>query len=158
MLDDPEGPFPRWVSWHSVGSDQGQLGRLLATAAMPDAWIESVEWPARSNRSAVAIVVRDDAALPSLVSAFLGASQASESSQIAQSVSVLRGGRFSSFRTGQASYQVGRISVLDRLAYGFEAAPWLIALVAIFFCWIMAAVIEALLRRRARLRLGAEAD
>ena len=93
--------------------------------------------------------------MPSFLAAFLGASQ---SSDIAQSVSVLHGERFSSYRIGGGAYRVGQISLLTRVTTIFQEAPWLIAVVTVIFCFLMAALIQTMLRRHARLRLLGDDD
>ncbi len=127
-----------------------QSGQIETEGGLPDALIEGIEWPARSNRSVVAIVLRDTEAAPGFLSTFLDQSQ---SSAVAQSVTVLHGDQFSSYRMGGDAYRVGQISLLERVSEVFEQAPWLIALVTLIFCFLMAALIQAMLRRRARLRL-----
>jgi hypothetical protein len=88
-------------------------------------------------------------------SAFLDNSQ---TSVISQSVSVLRGDKFSSYRIGNDWYRVGQISPLTRLTSILEDAPWLIAAVTVTFCLLMASLIQAMLRRHARLRLQVGED
>jgi cellulose synthase (UDP-forming) len=117
---------------------------------MPDALIEGMEWPARSNRSLVAIILRDTSAAPAFLSAF---SANSQTSAISQSVAVLHGAQFTSYRLGHDAYRVGQISFLTRLTNTFEAAFWLIALLTILICFLMAALIQAMVRRHARKRL-----
>jgi cellulose synthase (UDP-forming) len=127
-----------------------QQGQLETEGGLPDALIEGIEWPARSNRSVVVVVLRDQAAIPGFLSAFLGASQ---SSSISQSMSVLHGAEFTSYRVGSDAYRVGDISPLMRVTIIFQEFPWLIAIVAVAFCFLMAALMQAKLRRRARERL-----
>jgi cellulose synthase (UDP-forming) len=127
-----------------------QSGQLETEGGLPDALIEGVEWPARSNRSVVAIVLRDTEAVSGFLSAFLDQSQ---TSAVTQSVSVLRGDQFSSYRIGSGTYRVGKISQLERVTAVVEQAPLLIVFVTVISCFLMAALIQAMLRRRARLRL-----
>jgi cellulose synthase (UDP-forming) len=98
----------------------------------------------------VAIILRDSAAVPSFLAAFLAGSQSSE---ISQSVSILHGSEFSSYRVGDNLYRVGQIGIFTRISNAFQDAPWLIALLTVMFCFLMAALIQAMLRRHARLRL-----
>jgi cellulose synthase (UDP-forming) len=132
-----------------------QSGQLETEGGLPDALIEGIEWPARSNRSVVVVVLRDTEAAKGFLSAFLDQSQ---SSAVAQSVSVLHGDQFSSYRIGNDAYRVGRISLLTRVETVFEEAPWLIAFVTVIFCFLMAALIQAMLRKRARMRLQGDED
>jgi cellulose synthase (UDP-forming) len=138
-----------WRNWDHLPS-----GQLETESGLPDTLVEGIEWPGRSNRTVVAVVLRDAGAAPGFIAAFLDNSQ---SSAISQSVSVLRGDQFSAYRLGSDAYRVGVISALERVTAAFEEVPWLIALASTIFCFLMAALIQAMLRRRARLRLqGAE--
>jgi cellulose synthase (UDP-forming) len=130
--------------------DHVQSGQLETEGGLPDALIEGIEWPARSNRSVVVVLLRDTGAAPGFVAAFLDHSQ---SSAISQSLSVLRADQFFSYRMGSDAYRLGRISLLERVTAVFEQAPWLIAVLSMIFCFLMAAMIQTMLRRRARLRL-----
>ena len=110
-------------------------GVLETAGSLPDALIEGIEWPSGSKRSVVVMVARDEAAIPSFLSAFLRSSQ---SSDISQSVSVLHGAQFSSYRIGNAAYWSGEISPLTRATRIFQQFPWLIAIVVVIFCFLMA--------------------
>ena len=103
-----------------------------------------------SSRSVVVIALRDHAVMPNFLSVFLKTSQ---SSDIAQSVSVLHGSRFYSYRIGTDVYQVGSISWLARISMLLQEYPGLIVVFAVIACFLMAALIRAMLRRRARVRL-----
>ena len=151
-IRDTAGFFEReggaW--WRVRSSDHVQSGQLETAGGLPDALIEGIEWPQGSNRSVVVMVLRDAAVTPSFLSAFLKNSQ---SSDISQSVSVLHGTQFSSYRIGSDAYRVGDISRLARAVMFFQEFPWLIVVVAVLFCFLMAALIRANLRRSARARL-----
>jgi cellulose synthase (UDP-forming) len=95
-------------------------------------------------------VLRDPTAIPNFLTAFL---KSSTSSDISQSVSVLHGAQFSSYRIGSDSYRVGEISWLTWLTMRFQQYPALIVIMAVIFCFLMAALIRAILRRSARERL-----
>jgi cellulose synthase (UDP-forming) len=98
----------------------------------------------------VGIVLRDQAAIPNFLSTLLKTSQSPE---IARLVRVLRETQFSSYRIGNDVYRVGRISHLLRLTLILREFPWLIVMIAVILCFLMAALIRTMLRRRARLRL-----
>jgi len=149
-VHDTQDFLDRAAWWRNKAPEHLQSGQLDTEGGAPDALIEGIEWPARSNRSVVAVVLRDTEAVPAFVSAFLDQSQ---SSAVAQSVSVLHGDQFSSYRIGNDAYRVGRISPFTKVETIFEDAPWLIAFVTVIFCFLMAAMIQAMLRRRARMRL-----
>jgi cellulose synthase (UDP-forming) len=152
-IHDAHSFFDPVAWWQSRRLSHAKSEQLQTEAGVPDALIEGIEWPDRSNRSVIAVVVRDQAAIPNFVSAFLTSSR---SSDISQSVSVLNGRRFSSYRIGNGSYRVGQISPVARITTVFQEAPWLIAVVTVIFCFLMAALIQTMLRRHARLRLLGE--
>jgi len=149
-IRDTRGVLDRASWWRGRAANEAQQGQMMTGGGLPDALIEGVEWPAGSNRSVVAVVLRDEAAGPNFLSAFLKASQ---SSDVAQSVSVLHGAQFSSYRLGSDAYRVGEISLLDRVTRFFQEFPWIIAIVTVIFCFLMAALVQAMLRRHARMRL-----
>jgi cellulose synthase (UDP-forming) len=84
------------------------------------------------------------------VEAFL---QNSQSPAISQSVSVLHGTSFSSYRIGDEVYRVGQISLPARAEIVLAEFPWMIVLLAVIFCYLMATLLWAMVRRRARARL-----
>ena len=152
-IRDTQGFFDR-LPWRTRNGDPARFGQMETQGELPDAVLEGIEWPRGSGRSVVAIVVRDGDAIPGFVDAFL---QVSQTPAIAQSVSVLHGVQFSSYRLGGDSYWVGAISPLMRATILLEDSPWLIAIVAVIFCFLMAVLIQAMLRRRARVRLQGSA-
>jgi cellulose synthase (UDP-forming) len=98
----------------------------------------------------VIIVMRTEEVIPNFLSRFLKASQTSD---IAQSVSVLHNGQFSSYRVGNDVYTVGQSSPLTPVVRILQAFPWMMAAVTVVCCFLMAVLLQARLRRRARLRL-----
>jgi cellulose synthase (UDP-forming) len=131
-------------------SDRVQSGQLETAGGLPDALIEGIEWPSGSNRSVVVVALRDRAVVPNFLSVFLKTSQ---SSDISQSVSVLHGSRFVSYRIGDDVYRVGSLSLWIRLNMLFSDYQWLMVVSTMVFCFLMAAIIRAMLRRHARARL-----
>jgi len=100
------------------------------------------------------VALRDKSVVPNFLSVFL---QTSQSSDISQSVSVLHGGRFVSYRIGNDVYRVGSLSWWLRLNMLFSEFPWLMVVSTTIFCFLMAAIVRAKLRRRARARLQGNA-
>jgi len=151
-IQDTQGFFaPLQRAWWKVrSSDRIQSGELETAGGLPDALIEGIEWPSGSNRSAVLVVLRDKSVVPNFLTTFLKTSQ---SSDIAQSVSVLKGKRFVSYRIGNDVYWVGSLSIWIRLNMLFSELQWLMVVSAMIFCFLMAAIVRAMLRRRARARL-----
>lgn len=149
-IRDTRGFFDPASWWRGGASNQVQQGQLMTGGDLPDALIESIEWPRGSRRSVVVVLLRNSAAIPNFLSTFLKTSQ---SSDIAHSVSVLHGTQFSSYRLGNDVYRVGETSPLARMTGVLEEFPWIIAAVTVIFCFLMAALIQAMLRRHARTRL-----
>ena len=150
---DTQGLLDGGSWWRGGSGDKAQAGQLDTGGGLPDALVEGMEWPSGSNRSVVVVALRDPAGIPDFLTAFLKTSQSSE---IAQSVSVLHGAQFSSYRIGSDAYRVGDISWPARVTTTFQAYPWLIAVVTVMFCFLIAVLVQAELRRRARLRLASE--
>ena len=126
-------------SWPGVsGSAAEAPGELDPSGRLSDALIEAAEWPHGSNRSVVAIVLRDPTAAPGFLTAFLAGSQ---SSAIAHSVSVLDGEQFSSYRGADRLYRVGEMSPVLRLTIFLQESPWLIALVSVVLCFLLASLL-----------------
>jgi cellulose synthase (UDP-forming) len=96
------------------------------------------------------VALRDHTVVPNFLSVFLKSSQ---SSDISQSVSVLHGTRFVSYRIGNDVYKVGSLSIWTQVNMLFSEFPWLIVVSTLFFCFFMAVLIRSMLRRRARARL-----
>ena len=150
QIHDTRGFFDRVTRWRGAGADHVEAGELGTNGGLPDAVLEGIQWPARSGRSVVVVVVRDEAAIPGFVSAFL---EGSQGQGIAKSLSVLHGAEFSSYQVGSDAYRVGDISPVMWVTILFQEYPWLIAIVALAFCFLIAVMMRAKLRRRARERL-----
>jgi cellulose synthase (UDP-forming) len=98
----------------------------------------------------VLVALRDKSVVPNFLNVFLKTSQ---SSDIQQSVSVLHGTHFVSYRIGDDVYRIGSLSPWIRLNMLFSEFPLLVVISIFVFCVLMAALIRAMLRRRARARL-----
>jgi cellulose synthase (UDP-forming) len=151
-IQDTQGFFaPLQHAWWKVrSSDHIQSGQLETAGGLPDALIEGIEWPSGSSRSVVIVALRDHNIVPNFLSVFLKTSQ---SSDISQSVSVLHGTRFVSYRIGNDVYHVGSLSLWTRVNMLFSEFPWLSVVSTLIFCFLMAVIIRAMLRRHARARL-----
>jgi cellulose synthase (UDP-forming) len=151
-IQDTQGFFDQlqhaW--WKVRSSDRVQSGQLEIAGGLPDALIEGIEWPSRSNHSVVVITLRDRSVVANLLSVFLATSQTSD---ISQSVSVLHGSRFVSYRIGKDFYHVGFLSRWVQLNMLFSDYPWLMVVSTIVFCFLLAVILRTMLRRRARARL-----
>ena len=151
-IQDTQGFFAniQHAWWKVRSSDHIQSGQLETAGGLPDALIEGIEWPSGSRRSVVIVALRDHSVVPNFLSVFLKTSQ---SSDISQSVSVLHGSRFVSYRIGNDVYRVGSLSLWIQLNMLFSEFPWLIVVSTLIFCFFMAIIIRAMLRRHARARL-----
>ena len=127
-----------------------QSAQLETSGGLPDALIEGIEWPSGSGKSVVVMALRDHTVATNFMNVFLKTSQ---SSDIDQSVSVLKGNRFTSYRIGNDVYHVGTLSWWRRFNILFSEYPWLVVIAVVVFCGLMAALIRSNLRRRARVRL-----
>ena len=151
-IQDTQGFFAslQHAWWKVRSSDHIQSGQLETAGGLPDALVEGIEWPSGSSRSVVVIALRDHTVMPNFLSVFLKTSQ---SSDISQSVSVLHGTRFVSYRIGDDVYRVGSLSWWIQINMLFSEFPWLIVAAALAFCFLMAGIIRSNLRRHARARL-----
>ena len=151
-IQDTQGFFAQlqhaW--WKVRSSDRVQPGQLETAGGLPDALIEGIEWPGGSNRSVVVIALRDKNVISSFLSAFLKTSQ---SSDISQSVSVLHGSHFTSYRIGNDAYHVGSLSLWLQLNMLFQNYQWLMVIIILALCFLMALLMRSILRRKARSRL-----
>jgi cellulose synthase (UDP-forming) len=151
-IQDTQGFFAtlQQAWWKVRSSDHVQKNQLETAGGFPDALIEGIEWPSGSKHSVVVVAVRSHDVVPRFLDAFLKTSQ---SSHISQSVSVLQGTEFSSYRIGFDNYHVGDLSWLTRLEAILTEFPWLICIGLVLACFLLAALGRARLRRRARSRL-----
>jgi cellulose synthase (UDP-forming) len=151
-IQDTQGFFAQlqhaW--WKVRSSDRVQSGQLETAGGLPDALIEGIEWPSGSNRSVVVVALRDKDAIPNFLSVFLKTSQ---SSDVSQSVSVLHGDRFTSYRIGNDIYRVGSLSPWVWLNMLFSDYQWLMVLCILGSCFVMAIFLRTILRQKARARL-----
>jgi cellulose synthase (UDP-forming) len=155
-IQDTQGFFAQLQhAWWKVRSaDRVQPSQLEITGSLPDALIEGIEWPSGSNHSVVVIALRDKDVVANFLSVFLKTSQ---SSDVSQSVSVLHGSRFTSYRIGNGVYHIGSLSLRVRLQMLFEDYQLLMVITILGFCFLIAIILRAMLRKRARYRLQGNA-
>jgi len=151
-IQDTQGFFaPLQHAWWKVrSSDHVQSGQLETAGGLPDALVEGIEWPNGSSRSVVVIALREHSVAHNFIDVFLKRSQ---SSDISQSISVLHGSNFVSYRLGDSVYHAGSLSAWVWFHLLFSEFPWLIPLTTLVLCFLMAAIVRAMLRRHARIRL-----
>ena len=170
-IQDTQGFFaPFDHAWWKVRSlDRVQPSQLETAGGPPDALIEAIQWPRRSSRSVVLILLHDKDTVPGLISALFKSSQTSDiSHDISQSVSVLDGSRFHSYRVGDELYHPGSPSWsigpnmfspnrfnsnMLRPDILFADYPWLMVLFTFGVASSLALLLRSILRRKARARL-----
>jgi cellulose synthase (UDP-forming) len=101
----------------------------------------------------VLIALRSTVVVPNFLQTFLKVSQ---SSAVSQSVSVLKGTEFASYRIGGAAYNVGSVSWWVHLELWFEEFPWVAPVMVVAVCFLMAVWLRAMLRAKAQRRLLGE--
>ncbi|MDR3725111.1 MAG: UDP-forming cellulose synthase catalytic subunit [Terracidiphilus sp.] len=143
--------------WWKLASNEHAESGALSAGGTPDAVIEGIESPfdPRSNRSVVAIHLRDASTFPAFMDSFINVQQSSE---ISGSVAVLHGKQFQSFRIGTNVYHVGVLPWWTRLTLWFMQVPWLAAVVVMFLAFLLATWTRQWLRTRARARLQMHLD
>ncbi|MHB8301239.1 MAG: UDP-forming cellulose synthase catalytic subunit [Acidobacteriaceae bacterium] len=145
--------------WRIQGRPVPEGGHLGITGELPDALLEAVESPYRPGRSVVLVMVRSDAQVAPFLAAF---ADAVDGSAIAQSVSVLHGASFHSYRLGDSLYHVGKLPLWDLLSVYLAAFPYLGVLFLLLVCLLLASIAQRWLRQRAvrrlRQRAGRGAD
>jgi cellulose synthase (UDP-forming) len=153
-VKDTEGFFTSFPNaWWKIRPDRKEDGTLQAIGGSPDSIIQGIENPWAPGRSIVVIALRDQATATQFGDAFLRWSQ---SSDISNSVSVLRGNNFSSYPLGNDIYHVGSISWLVAMRLWFMQYPLVVVLLIVVISLLMASWARLWLRRRARARLQAQ--
>ncbi len=120
---------------------------------LPDVLIEGIESPLANGHSIVALMLRDDAAADEFAQVFL---ERSQSSDIAQTVSLLHGGRFSSYRVDTPQYDVGTISKYARMRIWFAQHFWLLLVVVTGLSLVLARFVRDYLALLSEARLKDE--
>ena len=139
-------------AWWKVQSDEHSESGELTAGGTPEVIIEGIESPYApgGDRSIVAIHLKDAASFEPSMAAFLKVQQ---SSDISGSVSVLHGAQFQSFRIGANVYHIGVLPWWTRLTLWFMEVPWLVVVVAMILCLMLAVWARQWLRVKARERL-----
>jgi cellulose synthase (UDP-forming) len=141
---------PNW--WWKATHGPDRSGLLASIGEFPDALLEGIESPWHKNRSVVTIALRNDESADAFTNAFLGAST---SSAISDSVSVLHGSDFSSYRLDDSLYRVGSLPWYAYLRYRLLEYPWLIVLFAFLLGLVVVPWMRARLDQRQKDRLEA---
>jgi cellulose synthase catalytic subunit (UDP-forming) len=149
---DQQGFFApvRHAWWRLRDWENGDSGKLDTSGRLPEAVIEGAEWPAGSGRSVVVVSVRDKQSAARFLAAYPDPSKASE---ITGSVSVLDGGKFTSYRIGDEVYYNGSRSPWMATRLILAAFPWLLILAVTAVSVVMAGMVRTMLRQKAKERL-----
>ena len=138
---------PQW--WWKLGNQRS--GVIDSIGQPPDAIIQGIESPWHPERSVVTITLKQsESALP-FTEAFW---KVSGSSDIGESVSVLHGSAFSSYRVGDRFYHVGHLPWWERLRYWLREFPWLIVPLTFILGLFVVPWIRIRLDKRAKARLN----
>ncbi|MCL6463157.1 MAG: UDP-forming cellulose synthase catalytic subunit [Acidobacterium ailaaui] len=141
---------PDW--WWKLGRyDHDGLIESLSQA--PETLLQGIESPWKPHRSVVTITFRDNDAVGAFAAAFW---KASMSGDISESVSVLHGKQFSSYRLGERYYHVGDLPLWDRIRYMLRSFPWLIVVLTFVLGLFIVPWTKLWLDRRAQARLEAK--
>jgi cellulose synthase (UDP-forming) len=141
---------PDW--WWKLGRyDHDGLIESLSQA--PETLLQGIESPWKPHRSVVTITFRDNDAIGPFAAAFW---KASMSGDISESVSVLHGKQFSSYRLGERYYHVGDLPLWERIRYMLRSFPWLIVVLTFVLGLFIVPWTKLWLDRRAQARLEAK--
>jgi cellulose synthase (UDP-forming) len=159
QVRDTQGFFVKALhnAWWKLRSDEHTESGQLIASGTPDAVIQGIESPFApgANRSIIAIELRDASNFGPFLDTFLEVQQASD---ISQSVAVLHGTQFQSFRIGSNVYHVGTGPWWLRLQMWLRQVPWLAAVIVIILAFLSALWTRQWLRIRARARLKMTED
>ncbi|MBT9330118.1 UDP-forming cellulose synthase catalytic subunit [Paracidobacterium acidisoli] len=142
---------PNW--WWRMDESKERDGLLESIGQFPDALLEGIESPWSSSRSVVTITLRSPDSAAPFAAAFW---KSSMSGDIGQSVSVLHGSEFSSYRLGDKVYHVGRLPWWSYVRYCLRAFPWLIVVLTFVLGLFIVPWAKMWIDRRSQARLKAQ--
>ena len=139
---------PTW--WWKLTKAQQKEGLIASLGESPDAVIQGIESPWTAGRSIITITIKNNSAARTFAAGFL---KSSGSAMISDSVSVLRGNDFTSYRLGDTFYQVGHLPWWTQVRYRLREFPWLIVLLTFLLGLFVVPWTRARLDHRTRARL-----
>jgi cellulose synthase (UDP-forming) len=139
---------PEW--WWKLTKGQQKEGLVASLGEYPEALIQGIESPWNAGRSVVTVTVKNDTAARALTNAFL---KSSGTASISDSVSVLQGTEFTSYRLGESFYQVGHLPWWIQVRFWIREFPWLIVLLTFILGLFVVPWTRARLDHRASARL-----
>ena len=101
----------------------------------------------------MSITLRNDAAAAAFVAAF---TKFSTSGDISQSVSILHGSEFTSYRLGDRYYHVGYLPWWERIRNWLRTFPWMIVVLTFVLGLFVVPWTRARLDQRAKARMEAQ--
>jgi cellulose synthase (UDP-forming) len=118
---------------------------------VPDVMLEGVQAPDYPGRSIVVVALRTDGAVEEFADEFLKRSQ---SSDISETVSLLRGGKFQSYAVPVPTYHVGYVSSYTLMRIWLAQYFWVLLVVVSVLCLVVARWIQEFLVWLAASRLA----
>jgi cellulose synthase catalytic subunit (UDP-forming) len=136
--------------WGKLTNNRQNPGSIADLGEFPDAVIQGIESPWHPGRSVVSVTIKNDNSITAFTDAFL---KTASSASISDSVSILQGTGFTSYRLGDSFYQVGHLPWWSRVRHWLKEFPWLIVLLTFLLGWFVVPWTIARLDLRARARL-----
>jgi cellulose synthase (UDP-forming) len=121
----------RW--WYRITGQAIPDQDFARDSGLADSVIEGIQSPYASDRSLVAVAIRDDSVESVFADRFL---ERSQSSDISHTVSVLRGERFLSYEVNVPHYHVGNISRYTAMRIWLTQYFWVL-LVGVVLCSVI---------------------
>jgi cellulose synthase (UDP-forming) len=139
--------------WHRLINGSNSEPQINSDTSMPSAIVEGIESPYSHGRSLVVLALRDDNAVDDFVTTFL---ERSQSSDLSQTVSLLRDGKFLSYAAATPVYHTGDISRYKIMRIWLTEYFWLLLVAVFFFSLVLARWTREYLVRRGEIRLEHE--
>ena len=134
--------------WQKLRGTQSDLP--TNEGGIPDLMIEGLESPAGHGRSLVLVALRSDDVVDRFAEVF---QERSQSSDIAQSVSLLRNKSFTSYGVPTPGYHVGAISWYTLMRIWLAEHFWVLIVTMLLLCLLMGRWVQELLVYLAAVRL-----
>ncbi|RXH58695.1 UDP-forming cellulose synthase catalytic subunit [Granulicella sibirica] len=138
--------------WKQINGEAAQGETPSNVHGVPDAMIEGIQSPYFAGRSIVVVAMRSDEAVDNFADAFL---ERSQSSDISQTVSLLRRERFGSYAVATPAYHVGNISNYALMRIWLAQYFWVLLIVVTAFSLLLASWTRDYLAHVAAVRLQA---
>jgi cellulose synthase (UDP-forming) len=140
---------PDW--WWRLGRVKERSGVMASIGESPDTLLQGIKSPWGIQRSIITITIKNDDSAKAFLDAFW---KRSMSGDISQSVSVLHGNEFSSYRLGTSYYYVGHLPWWLLVRFWMRTYPGLIVAIAIAIALFILPILRLRIKSRVRHRLG----